>query len=96
MFIANKCPLFILDHSFNVYEVYQNDELAEGENKNYRKKINMEGEVVNCFYDVSLGTFIVVNKNSISQLRNDKNNNFNTLNAINLEGFANITASCFC
>ena len=96
MFIGPKCPLFILDQGFNVYEVYQNDDLSDGENKNYRKKLYLEGSVVNCFYDIVLGTFIVVSKNSICQVRNDKNNSFNTLNTINLEGFAPIILSCFC
>ena len=82
LFIAPKCPLFILDHSYNVYEVYQNDELTDGENKNYRKKITIDGKVLNCFYDTKLSTFIVVSNNSICQVRNDKNNNFNTLNSI--------------
>ncbi len=81
MFISHRCPLFILDHEFNIFEVYQNDELGDGEYKNYRKKINLES-VSNCFYDTKMNTFMAVNNNSISQMRNDKNNNFNTVNSI--------------
>jgi len=95
MFIESKCPLFILDYDTSIYEVYQNGELADGENKSYRKKINVEN-IVKCLYDSSLGTFIVVSKNSINQVRNDKNNNFTSLNTISLEGFGNITQGCFC
>lgn len=39
---------------------------------------------------------IAVSKNSINQIRNDRNNNFNLINTISLMEFAPIIKSNFC
>lgn len=69
--------------------------MGTGEYHKYRKKINLDS-VSNCFYDHEMSTFMVINRNSLTQVRNDKNNNFNALNSVVFEGFGNITMSSFC
>lgn len=93
--MANRTPLFVVDHTFSLYEVYSKDQLSEGENRSYKKKVTVE-EVVSSFYDEELQNLMIISKNIITQVRNDKNNNFNILNGIFLEGFAPISKANFC
>jgi hypothetical protein len=93
--MANKTPLFVFDREFNLYEVYQKDEMVEGENRSYRKKINIES-VVNSHYDESMQNLMIISKNTINQVRNDKNNNFNIVNGIFFEDFSPIIKSTYC
>lgn len=66
-----------------------------GENKLYRKKI-LAAETLCYFYDEEMRNVMVVTANSISQLRNDGNNNFNAINNIYFHGFSKIISARFC
>jgi hypothetical protein len=94
-FFVGKTPLFVLDHDFNLYEVYGKEQMGEGENRSYKKKVNID-EAISCFYDEDLQNLMIVGKNTVTQVRNDRNNNFNFVNGVFLERFAAISKATFC
>lgn len=53
-------------------------------------------EVVGSAYDEDMQNLMIVSRNTITQVRNDRNNNFNIVNGIFMEGFSNITRTGFC
>jgi hypothetical protein len=94
-FMGGKTPLFILDNDYNIYELFEREREREGENSSYRKKIAAENTVA-CVYDESERNLMVVGRDSLNQIRNDGNNNFNIINGMSLVGFARIVSCSFC
>jgi len=94
-FLGKNNTPFIVDHSKNIYETYLKNDDSEGQNKFYRKRILLENPV-GYFYDEEMKNLMVVNHNTIAQIRNDLNNNFNNINNIHLEGFPRVISSRFC
>lgn len=80
-FVNGRTPLFVLDQEFNLYEVYGKEQMTEGENRSYKKKVNID-EAISCFYDDELQNLMIIGKNTVTQMRNDKNNNFNFVNGV--------------
>ena len=85
-FMGGRTPLFVLDHSFSIYEVYEKSEEGEGENRSYRKKVGGE-EAIACFYDEDMQNMMIVGKSSFTQVRNESSNCFNILNGVIFDGF---------
>ena len=74
----------------NIYEVYMKDSSPDGENKNYRKKININ-KFIDAFYDEEVKVVFVVGLKTIHTIRNDSNNNFTITSSLSLEGYPDIT-----
>lgn len=94
-FLAPKTAPFIFDNNRNLFEVYLKSEEAEGENKNYKKKVLIQ-DIVGYFYDEEMRCIMLVNEDSVHLIRNDFNNNFNTINNIYFKHVGKVISSTFC
>lgn len=65
------------------------DRVIDGENRNYKKKVNLD-YVIDMFYDEDISHAFVVGNNTINTIRNDTNNNFTVTSVLNLEGLPEI------
>jgi hypothetical protein len=94
-FLGSRTPPFILDNTHSLYEVYLKAAEPEGENKSYKKKVAMR-EIVASFYDEEMRSVMLVNDSSVLIVRNDLNNNFNTVSSVHFEDIARIASCVFC
>jgi hypothetical protein len=78
-----------------MYELYTKSEEADGENKLYRKKVSVR-EPVGYFYDEEMRSVMALSSTMLSQIRNDGNNNFNSINKVSLVNFGKIVSARFC
>lgn len=75
--------LYIIDSEKNIYETYLKDAVADGENKNYKKKLGISS-VVRSFLDEEINFTFVVGDKAIYSIRNDGNNTFAVNSLLNL------------
>jgi hypothetical protein len=63
-----------------MFELYFNDEKLEGENRNYKRKINFE-RIVGALFDEEKRVVLVWSDTKVLQIKNDGANNFSYLNS---------------
>ena len=92
--LGKHTDIFIIDNEKYIYEIYMKDLQPEGENKNYKKKINI-ANILESYYDEDSQFVFVVGSRAIFLVKNDLYNNFNVNSSLVLEDLPPIILSTY-